>query len=286
MTATLLGEMREGRSGGLRKSGKQLILEEQYQFRVVTNDKTTDDKEVLLATGIPRPGVTLSDYGNSICTDTTATRDATNPLYWTVTATFSSDVQEDTSGASESQTGNPTSWVPIAEINFETFQFYDVKDVNGVPFTNSAGLQFGTGVPLTRTLTRYDFEQFEAASTTLDEITERNETVNSGTFLRKPAKTLKLSVQKATLGFYYGFRVWRVAYSIVYKPDNWRMKMLDIGPFYLSGGRKVPFKTDDPPERPYQGFLTPTGAESTTSTVKEFDQYDDINFALFLRVVD
>ena len=285
MATTLLGEIREGRSGGIRKSGKTLVLEEQYQFRVVSDIKTEDDKTVLLTSGLPRPGLTLSDFGNSICTDTSCTRDTTNPLYWTVTATFSSDVQEDTSGASESQTGDPTSWQPIAELNFETYQFYDVRDVNGQPFRNSAGHPFSSGIPITRTLIRYDFEQFEAASTTLDEISDRNETVNSGTFVSKPAKTLKLSVQKATLGFYYGYRVWRVAYSMVYKPDTWTLKQLDIGPYYIDGsGNKTAFKTDGVMERPLQGFLTPTGGESANPTIKEFDQYAQTNFSSFLRV--
>lgn len=270
----------------LRKNGKRLLAEEQWEYLVETDDVLTTRREVLIAAGLPIVGQTLSTGGITVASAKRAERTEVNRLWWKVTVDFSSEVEEDTNGSNESQSDDPTNWFPLAEASFETYQFYGLVDVNGVPFRNSAGAPFSSSLPLTRRLVKYEFEQFEAATTTLDEISDRNETVNSATFVGKPAKTLLLHVKKATIGYYYGYRVWRVEYAMVYNKDTWKHKVLDVGPYYLSGGNKVPFKTPPPLETAYMGFLTPTGGASATSTTKEFDRYESQNFASFLRVRD
>jgi len=112
MSITILGEKREG-SGSIRKQGKRLVFEEQYSYIVQASDKNATRLAVLSTAGIPRVGLTLSAGGFAICQSVDCNRDPVNPAIWHVTANFASDVQEDTSGANESQSGDPTVWQPI-----------------------------------------------------------------------------------------------------------------------------------------------------------------------------
>ena len=283
MSITILGEKREG-SGSIRKQGKRLVFEEQYSYIVQASDKNATRLAVLSTAGIPRVGLTLSAGGFAICQSVDCNRDPVNPVIWHVTANFSSDVQEDTSGANESQSGDPTVWQPIAELSFETFTEVVAEDQSGTAIANSAGQPFSSGISLTRTLVRYDFEQFEPAGTSIDTIAGRNETVNLGTFQGKSAKTLKLTVRSASLGYYYGYKVWRIAYSMVYKPDDWKLKVLDIGNSYLSGGTLQPY-LDEEGNR-IVGGLNGSGGKVTVGnapSIKEFDKFEAISFS-FLRV--
>lgn len=283
MSITILGEKREG-SGSIRKQGKRLVFEEQYSYIVQASDKNATRLAVLSTPGIPRVGLTLSAGGFAICQSVDCNRDPVNPVIWHVTANFASDVQEDTSGANESQSGDPTVWQPIAELSFETFTEVVAEDQSGTAIANSAGQPFSSGISLTRTLVRYDFEQFEPASTSIDTIAGRNETVNSGTFQGKAAKTLKLTVRSASLGYYYGYKVWRIAYSMVYKPDDWQLKILDVGNCYLSGGTLQPYLDDD--ENRIVGGLNGSGGQVAAGDppdILHFDKFEAISFS-FLRV--
>lgn len=280
------GQRREG-SGRVRKNGKRLVYEESWRAFYLAEDADMRRDQVLQAAGVPRVGLTVSPGGYAVCESVDADRDPGEPKLWHLSMDFSSDVQEDPSGANESQSGDPTTWIPIASANFETYQWYSVEDRNGNAFANSAGTPFTSSLPLPRTLIRYDFEQFEPPSTKLDAISERNESINSAEFLGKAARTLRLTVKEATLGFYYGYKVWRVAYSLLYKKDDWKHKVYDIGPHYLDGGGDpVAFKTKPPFEQPYFGFLTSSGTASATPTIKEFDIFEEKNFSDFLRVRD
>jgi hypothetical protein len=184
---------------------------------------------------------------------------------WDVQATFSSDIEEDSSGANESQSGNPIAWTPIAELGFETYTEISFEDAAGNPFDNSANYVYPNGIPLTRTLTKYEFEQFEPATTEIDTIADRNETVNASTFNGRDAKTLRLQVKKATIGYYYGYRVWRVSYALTYKPDTWQIKVADVGPWYLDSGNRIPFKDNE--DNRIIGNLDGSGAAATTASI-------------------
>jgi len=280
MAITLLGQKRDGQAS-VRKNGKRLVYEESYSYIVQTDDVNTTRYQVLSSSAVPKVNVTIGGGGFSVCNSVEANRRDQNPLIWDVQATFSSDIEEDTSGADESQSGVPTAWTPIAELGFETFTEVSFTDANGDPFDNSANYVFPNGIPLTRTLIKYDFEQFEATSTDIDEIADRNETVNSATFQGRAAKTLRLQVRKASIGYYYGYRVWRVAYSMTYKPDTWQFKVADIGPWYLDGSDRKDFVSADGSR--IIGNLNGSGASATTASILEFDKYEAISFD-FLRV--
>jgi hypothetical protein len=282
MAVTLIGQKKVG-GASIKKSSKRLVYEETYEFLVRTDDPLTTRAAVLSSSAVPKVNQTVGTGGFTICNSVDAERNEENATLWRVSATFSSDIQEDNSGANESQSGDPTVWKPIAELAFETFTEVAFTDANGDPFDNSVGIPFASGIPLVRTLVRYDFVQFEPATTSIDTIADRNEKVNTATFNGRAAKTLKLQVKGAALGYYYGYRVWRVSYSMVYKPDTWVFKVLDVGNSVKSGTDILPYLDDaEPPNRIF-GPLDGSGAKAAVASVLEFDKYEDISFS-FLRV--
>lgn len=265
------------------KGGLELEFDDIYRIKADTKDQ--DRVDVLNTAGLPEVGVTTN--GPAVCASINAERWEANPLYWDVVANFSSNVDEDSSGAgSQGQNwGDPTAWVPIAKLAFETYQEVRLVDAAGAAIVNSAGQPFETGIAQRRTLVRYDFDQFEPATTSIDTISERNETVNDAIFKGKAVKTLLLSVREATLGFFYGYSVWRVGYSLTYKKDNWRRKRLDIGNSYLSGGVLLPYK--DSEGNRIVGPLDGAGAKQTAGTapaILTFDEFSTSTFADFLRI--
>ena len=280
MAITLLGQKRNG-SASVRKNGKRLVYEESYSYIVQTDDINTSRYSVLSSNAVPKVNVTIGGGGFSVCNSVEANRREENPLVWDVEATFSSDIEEDTSGANENESGDPTAWTPVAELGFETFTEISFTDASDNPFDNSANYVFPNGIPLTRTLIKYEFEQFEPITTTIDTIADRNETVNSGTFNGRSAKTLRLQVRKASIGYYYGFRVWRIAYALTYKPDTWQFKVADVGPWYLDGSDRKDFVSADGSR--IIGNLNGSGAAATTASILSFDKYEAISFS-FLRI--
>lgn len=273
------------RSGGaaLRKAGKKLVYEEDYEYIIRTDDKLMQRKDVLLdPNAMPLVNISVSGGGRAVCTQKDVKRDAKNPLIWHGTAKFSSDVEEDSSGANEETEGDPSQFTPIAELGFETYTEYRFTDKDGNLFVNGAGAPFAGGFPHVQTLITFEFEQFEPITTTDEDIAERNETVNSTSFKGKAARTLRLTVQKATIGYYFGFRVWRIGYKLTYKKDGWRKKFYNIGDTYLDGANKKPYLDDEGNRITW--FLTDVGARSSSPTTLQKDMYDELNFSSFLRV--
>lgn len=282
-TITVRGQKREG-SGRVRKSKDKLLFEETYIFSVYADSLAATRLEVLGASGIPVIGQTLSAGGRAVCVGLSADRNPSNAYEWTVTAEFSSEVEEDSSGSNDGQ-GNPTDWIPIAEMSFETYQFYKQKDIDGKPYINSAGYPFSGGIPETRTIAKFDFDQFEASSLKLEDIIERNETVNLGAFLGKPEKTWKLTITGAKLGFYYGYQAWRISYSLAYNQDKWIVQICDKGPFYIENGKRNPFKTAAP-EQNYIGLLNGQGGRGglNNPVYLDFEQFRKLRFSDFIKL--
>ncbi len=64
---------------------------------------------------------------------------------------------------------------------------------------------------------------------TIDQIEDRCDTTNLTTFLNRQPGTLLLEVTKATIGTYFGIRLWRVEYKVRFKKDGWDEKTIEHG---------------------------------------------------------
>lgn len=281
----LRGQSRK-RGYKIRKSGISLTVEFEIEYYVLADSVDQPLIEIINTPGIPLIG---DQDGPTRAVGHSADNDPNNALLYTVTIEYSSEVDDDSSGASQQgqDFGDPTLWVPIAEFAFETYSEVRLTDAAGNAVVNSAKQPFETGIPQKRSIVRYDFDQFEPGTTDLDTISDRNETVNDAIFVGKAAKTLLLTIRKATFGFYFGFRAWRIGYSLGYKKDDWRVKRLDIGNTFLSGGVLKPYEDDE--GNRIVGPLDGAGAKQTAGTapaILNFDTYATSTFSDFLRVTN
>jgi hypothetical protein len=284
----LLNEKREGGVNLRQGKGGILIREEPYHFRVRADSVYQDRAAILLNTnGLPRFGQVFAN-GLSV-KSMNADRDPEDATLWHVVVTTSTEVEDDQNNNNQNnQSSDPTTWTPIAKVNFEPYDEVLKEDTAGKKWVNSAKKPFETGLIRQRRIAVVGFSQFEPISTTLDQIMDRCDTVNSTTYKGKDAKKLLLSVENASVMTYGGFRCWRIDYQCKYKPDDWRVKQLDVGWGYYQSGEYKPFV--DSEGNPYLGNLNGTGGKVANEATDEpamlyFDGFEETNFNTFLRVL-
>lgn len=283
---TLIGEAREGSISIVRNNGRNTVRTP-FSFIVEADADDQDRLDVLACPGLPTVGLTVSaNYG--ICIGKKGTRRPDALRIWDVECEFSTEAEEGTDPQTPQQ-GDPTQWIPVAELQFEVLDEVVRKDKSGTPklFVNSAKQAFETGLTIPKTILRRDFFQFEPISTTIDDIEDRNNKVNDATYLGRAEKTLLLQIRGAKLGFYYGQRCWLVDYSMKYKEDTWTLKMLDVGYSYLDGSNNRKPYYDDDDQTIILGGLNGSGgkvaSQNTDPAELSFERYETLGFSTFLR---
>lgn len=276
-------EGREGRVSITRSNGRNTVRNIFY-YDVLADDATQSRDQIVQAPGLPRVGLsTDAIYGG--CVGLQATRDPLKSTLWHIEVEWSTEAEE-----GNQQQGDPLTWIPEAEIQFEVFDEVVRKDKSGTPklFVNSAKSAFETGLTIPKTILRRDFFQFEPISTTIDTIEDRNNKVNTSTYLGRAAKTLLLQVRGAKIGRYYGLRCWLVDYSMKYKADTWTLKMLDVGYSYLDGSNNRKPYMDDDNMTIVLGGLNGSGAKVATQNTDpselSFERYETTDFSTFIRL--
>jgi hypothetical protein len=239
MATQLIGERREGNSGGFRKQGANLIYVHRATLLVYSDDRYENKINVLTTLGLPIVG---QSYGGFVgtCVSKDCDRSEVNPHYWDVKVEFSTGEEEQKQNPNDPNNPNPTTWIPIYDITFETYQEAATKDNAGAAILNTAGIPFAEPLMRSRVISVLDFYQFEPDSLTLDAIMDRNDTVNSVTFRSIAAWKLNLLVRKATLGTYNNFPCWRIEYQLKYRKDNWKDKIVSHGTQQKVSGQLVP----------------------------------------------
>ncbi|MGN6545929.1 MAG: hypothetical protein ACTHK7_12820 [Aureliella sp.] len=263
-----------------------------FSFLVKADAIDQDRIQVAACPGLPIVGdTTISGYG--MCVGKRGTRREQNPLYWDFECEFSTEVEEGTDPQTPQQQGSdPTAWIPTAELQFKVMDEVVRRDKSTIPklWQNSAKSMFETGLTIPRTILRRDFYQFEPITTTIDQLEDRNNKINDATFLGRDAKTLLLQIRAAKIGYYYGTRCWLVEYSMKYKEDDWRIKMLDVGYSYLDGSsprKRKPYMDDDKQTiilGGLDGFGNPVDNQETDPEILYFERYETMDFSSFIRL--
>jgi hypothetical protein len=253
------------------------VFEETYYYIVQGDYIGQSYAEIISTPGLPALGST-GPSGVTACTGRSANRRPDAALYWDVTCTFSSEVQEN---QGDNPTQDPVAWVPVYETKFERIQEAVIKDQSGDVVDNSAGQVFPEGLIITRLIPVWEFWQFEPATVTDEEIIERTEVVNSATFRGRAAKTLLCVVMSSVLGFYYGQRRRLTQYQLKYNEKDWTHKRRDTGTYYLDGSDKKAYLDAD--GNIINGPLNGSGAQAATASILSFDIYATNDFS-FLRV--
>lgn len=223
-----------GRSGGvrIRSTNGIPVLEETYTYIVEAEYVEEPYLDIINATGLPVVNSSTASGGITVCTSKYAKRRPQQSLIYDVTAEFSSEIVEGSDGNQGDPYDpqvDPVTWVPLYETKFERLQEVVTKDQSGNSIANSKGEPFATGLTISRFIPIWEFYQFEAATLTDEDIIERNEVVNSGTFKGRGAKTLLCTVLSSVIGIYYGRRMRLTHYALRYNDRKWTHKRLDVG---------------------------------------------------------
>lgn len=92
-------------------------------------------------------------------------------------------------------------------------------------------------------------------------IREYQDSINNDNFLGAPPLTVRVRIE-ADRVFRKGFRYWRVTTNFVFEKDDWDIKILDRGTYYIdrADNNKIKhFVTDDDPPQPRFGLLAANG---------------------------
>jgi len=280
---TLLGEKRRG-SASLKGGGnKPLQWSYSIDYLVVTTPGETRE-DVLFTAGLPLVGLRYG--GDAICMSKSADRDEVNTLYWLVKCEFDS-AAEDQQQNPQNPSDDPTTWIAKATIGFETKSVVLTTDKSDPPkkIVNSAGTPFDTPLVEDRVISVISFTQYEEPSLSLNDITDRNNAVNSEDFRGYAARTIKLAVRKAELGFFGRYNAWKIDYEAKYDPDTWDNETLDVGPMYKEGAELLPFLDSRNTYR-IVGYLEANGSKRAMTSdplSKNFRVFKEISFS-FIRV--
>jgi hypothetical protein len=311
--ASIVVDKRAGTVRTRVKSDGTLTVEQDWFFRIRADSIIENRASILLDTpGTPKYGVIYNGIG--LLKGCDATRMEEDPLLWEATFNLSNQVEEgsdkDPSDGTP-QMGQPTEWVPVVELGFEDYEEVFTESLsissseldtsaggsetdgvgyNATKWINSAGQPYENGFVRQRRIITRRFTQFEPITgpnaVTLDQIEARNDTLNNATYLGKPKRTLKLSVDAVAAGFYYNLRCWRVDYVLAYKSTDWRLKVLDVGWYYKDGsGDLQPFKDDA--GNNIQGALDGDGDKATDQlepAIRAHKEFESIDFSAFLRL--
>jgi hypothetical protein len=286
-------ERREG-SGAIAISSNKLVFRSTWNFLVLASSTSVGREEILLGTpGLPVVGLVYG-FTQQRCTSKDAKRKKENPLYWDVTCQFESGTEEQkppSGGDPDFPDPDPTTWIPVFVVDsFETKQVVIQEDFSDPPkkIVNFAKQPFQEPILTTKTLCSFSFTQFEDPAQDINDIMDRNDKLNDGEFAGRDARTLKLNVTSAGLGYYGGYAAWRVAYRCSYDPDTWDVELLEVGSQYVdtADGNKLKPYLDDIRSHRMVGKLDTNGnklASNANPLTSKFVPYQQIDFS-FIRL--
>lgn len=284
----IVGEKRSG-TVSRRLQGNDIILTETYHFLVECELPNEKRLTVLSNPELPVVGYTTLSNG-AVCSSSDGTRNEENTHFWDVTCVFTTEPLRQLGGEPNSA---PYEWIPMYSLSFEGYEAYSFKDALGKDYKNSAGDYFDDPISSVRNLIKLDFFQYELpyplGSPPLTEyaISLRNDTVNELDFALYPPKTLKLNVRNATMLSLNNLHLWKIDYSMTFKPDTWIRRVRDRGQWFLEGTPPRKRKCiQGEPAAWVVGNLDGAGGlqpEGTLAAELEFDEFKPINFADFLR---
>ena len=260
MASQIVGERRRTTATLSTGEKSRLNMTMSVTFLVVSDDKFARREEILLFTSnAPIVGLAYGPLGLR-CISKSVERLEENALYWEMTCEFDSardDFENDPENPTDPENPgqpnpDPETWISIVNWNLSLESFQTVwRDWDNEWYANTAG-ELITPLPTwQRTLCSAEFTQFESSSLSLQEIADRNNTINNAIFKGFPIHCLLLHVLNAEKGEYNGFKTWKVTYKLTYAPEyshggndvgGWIEPFYSFGWNYWDGNRLQSYK--------------------------------------------
>ena len=209
---TLIGQ-KKGRQIEVTTDGERLIYNATREYIVYDQTGTAGEGDILGTSGIPLVNAFYFFDGIPaplLCKSKSAEQFENNNKYWTVSADFDNEPQDNQSdtGGNEQDSGNPLSWSSIVNFDFETYE----KSINAVNF---AGRPYSPPITIKRKIIVIKFTQYMPESLSVYDLVKDYDHVSNNTaFLGAPSRSWLLNIAGASFGVTNGVRCWKVNFEL------------------------------------------------------------------------
>jgi len=218
-----------------RKKGKvieltggdgQLVVSVPLIYIVYDSTGTQREADVLFTPGLPKVNEVFEIDGLPFavaCKKKSAKQWPSNNKYWEITCECDNEPFTTNSGSGggsgdqETDTGDPTTWVPIVSLSYEQVDEVEEFDIYGQPIQNSAQRPYQSAFTTKRLITCLEFTQYDVGSLKLSDLLDRNEKINESTYLGDPRGSWMLTVEDCDKGYKNGVLCWKTDYKLRYK---------------------------------------------------------------------
>ncbi len=276
-------EIWSGRRGAIDDKS---VREYTRVFRLITTD-TFDGPATILAVFLQVIFSTYADANGfqdsgAVLRRVSPQQDSENPFLWQVVCDYSSE-----SADPQFNLQNPIDRPPHYQWSGQKFAKPVVEDTNGntLKASNNEPYPPEDIDDTRRTLTVTRFE-----ATFPDDLADRfQDTLNSGIWLGKPAKTVKCELITGETAFENNVSCWQVRYEFAIRKSKvvgvdetaWQKRLVDEGSYYLVAGARTIADVNGVP-RPTPIQLDGSGGllgVSAAQHFKSFDMYPTADFA-------
>jgi len=214
---TLVGQ-KKGKNIDVSTDGQRLVYSATREYLVYDQSGNAGEGDVLVTAGLPSVNLFYNFDGVPLaltCKKKSAQQWETNNKYWTVSADFDNEPQnnENDTGGNEGDSQDPTTWNAIVRFNFEQYEdvLWHEKNLANRPYASPLTIQ--KLIPVLK------FTQYMPPTLTIyDLITEYHDVLNDDTFLGSNIlRSWLLTVADAQYGVTNGYECWKVDFELRYK---------------------------------------------------------------------
>lgn len=260
------------------------VREYRATYLVVTDSNQDGADAVLAASGLPRRTTTynVGNENNPAATVRSRIPRQVNgsPQHWNVDVTWSTETPDPGDGEEGDQ--DPLNQPAVVTFGFNKFRVVALGEEE-TPLTNANGEAFDPPPMKDNSRPTLQVQRNEKTFDPLLAI-EFQDAVNDGPWIGAEERQVKVQGIDATKELDPRdptSKFWRVTYNFEFARDNWDIKLLHTGTYYIVAGttEEISFKTDT--GQPRIGLLTTGGdrlAKGAPENFREFRVYPEKTF--------
>ena len=216
--AVIIGR-KKGKSIEMSGNNGQIIYRLPLVYLLYDETGTQSEGTIISTAGLPLVNEPFTIDGVSFtiaCKSKRAEQWDNNNKYWTVTCDCDNEPFESGggSGDKEGDQPDPTTWIPIVKLEYETIDWVVESDINGKTITNFANRPYSSPLMRKKLIPCLKFTQYENPNQNIRNILARNETLNGVSYLGACKGAWMLTVEDSDLGYKNGYLCWRVDYKL------------------------------------------------------------------------
>lgn len=238
--AVILGR-KKGKSIELSGNNGQIIYRLPLVYLVYDETGTQSEGTIISTVGLPLVNEPFTIDGVQFtiaCKSKRAEQWDNNNKYWTVTCDCDNEPFESGNGGGdkEGDQPDPTTWIPIVKLEYETIDWVVDTDWDGNTILNFANRPYSSPLTIKRLIPCLKFTQYENPNARLIDIISFNENLNLNTYLGMARGMWMLTIEDCDKGYKNGYLCWKIDYKLRlnrrklnYKADTYYMRTFTGG---------------------------------------------------------